>query len=88
MKATVKCRPRRVEGLISAGQEKMEVTVIVLRSKFEEIINILVQGVLVSVNKRTLSLHEELDKENQGARFDIQATKTYSIILSCAGGYV
>jgi hypothetical protein len=39
--------------------------------------------VLASVNKQTQSLHEELDKEEEGGWFDIQVTKTYSM----TGGY-
>jgi hypothetical protein len=62
------------------------VTAIALRFKSEKIINIQAEEVLASVNKRTLSLHEELDMKNQGARFDIHVTKTYSITLSRVGG--
>lgn len=87
MKAMISAGQEEMKATISAGQEKMEVTVIALRSKFEEIINKQVEGVLESVNKRTMSLHEELDMANQGAWFDIQTTQTYSIILSRVGGY-
>jgi hypothetical protein len=54
---------------IRAGQEKLEAVANAIWSEFEEItINNLVEGVLVSVDKRVRSMCEEPHKEIQGTQ--------------------